>query len=72
MTLTIRKTELVTTIDGVPVRLWKGRTPEGRPVDVFVHMIAAEGPEVQAELDRELAEVPEPAELRAIPLRLIL
>ena len=71
MTLTIEKTGILTTIDGVPVRLWKGRTPAGREISVFVHMIVGKDPETQAELDRELREVPEPAELGAVPLRMI-
>jgi hypothetical protein len=72
MKLTIESTDILTEIDGVPVRVWEGRTAAGRPVRVFVHRIGSADPGAQAEMEAELAAMDEPAELRklrAIPLR---
>lgn len=70
--LTIEPTDVLTEIDGVPVRLWRGRTPRGNPVQVFVHRIRADELTAQAELDPVLKEVYEPRELRRVSLRQIL
>ena len=72
MKLTIESTDTLTHIDGVPVRLWRGTTEAGNPVDLFIHRVASADPAAQAELSRELGEQPEPHELRVIPLRMIL
>lgn len=66
MKLTIESTDEITTIDGVPVRRWRGRTESGRPVDVFVHRVATADPWAQAELDAVLAERSRPRELADI------
>lgn len=65
MRLTIESTGTVTTIDGVPVRLWEGRTDSGRPVRVFVHRLIADDPRAQEELDAALQVMDEPAEMAA-------
>lgn len=71
MKITIESTSVITTIEGVKVRLWEGTTERGAPCKVFVRMIAAEiGRE--EELERELLELPQPAELRTLSLRQIL
>lgn len=66
MRLTIESTSVVTTIDGVPVRLWRGRTDRGCPVDVFVHRVGSDDVDAQAELSAVLDEKPEPVELARI------
>ena len=70
--LTIEPTDLLTEVDGVPVRLWRGTTPQGHPVQVFVRNLASNVPAAQAELARVLREVEEPRELRRVSLRQIL
>lgn len=40
MELLIESTNKVSRIEGVPVRLWKGTTPAGVEVHVFIHRIA--------------------------------
>lgn len=75
MKLTIEPTGHLTRLDGVPVRLWEGRTESGRPVWVFVHRISTADDQARAELDRALVECEPPAEAEvsgAIPLRMIL
>ena len=71
MTLTIESTDTWTTIDGRPARLWRGTTPEGREVHVFVGMLAVADPAAQAELERDLMLVLPPAEMREVPLKAI-
>ena len=54
---------MITTIDGVPCRVWAGRLESGREVDVFIHRIATVDPAARAELEREMIEMREPIEL---------
>jgi hypothetical protein len=54
--ITITSTELVTTMDGMPVRLWKGLTERGISCEVFVHRIAVERGRDDSELFAELRE----------------
>ena len=63
MRLTIESTSMITTIDGVPCRVWAGRLESGREVDVFIHRIATVDPAARAELERELVEMHRPIEL---------
>lgn len=63
MRLTIESTSVVTTIDGVPVRLWRGRTDRGHPVEVFVHLVGSDDVDAQAELAAVLDEKTVPVEL---------
>lgn len=66
MKLTITATGTLTTIDGVPVRLWEGVTEKGVRCQVFVHLIAALGQGDCSEFDQELAEQLPPGE--TVPL----
>jgi hypothetical protein len=70
MKITITSTELMTHMDGVPVRLWEGTTEDGAPCKVFVHRIAVGDEHDSSRFDRELSERFPPG--RVVPLRLIL
>lgn len=61
--ITIEMTETITKIDGVPCRLWRGRTPAGGQIDVFVHRVGTEEPAAQRELANALLEVAAPREV---------
>ncbi len=61
MKLTIESTGLTPVVNGVPVRLWKGTTEQGKPCVVMVHMIAGDR-EAQEELDAALDHVRAPWE----------
>ena len=61
MRLIIESTGIITRIDGVPVRLWEGRTESGRRAEVFVHRVATSDARVQAELEAATSEVAAPA-----------
>ena len=62
MQLMIEATSQVTTIDGVPVRLWNGVTEGGKQCQVYVHLISATDFGDTEEFDRELQEKMPPAE----------
>lgn len=70
MQLLIESTDKVTTMDGVPVRLWLGTMESGLEVKVFVHRIAVHKSQDCAQFDKELAEQLPPA--TAVSLRQIL
>jgi hypothetical protein len=71
MTLLIESTDVVTAVDGVPVRLWLGRTPDGVPCKVYVRLIAVAHELDSTAFDRGLVQVepprPEPAGLEDTP-----
>lgn len=69
LVITIRPTATLTTLDGVPVRLWEGVTRDGIPCRVFVHRVAVREELDRAAFDRQLAERLPPG--RHVPLSLI-
>ena len=73
MRITIESTTKVVTLNGVPARIWEGRTESGVPVHAYVTRIAVERTEDTAEFERDLQEHRAPSpEVEAIPLRLLL
>ncbi len=70
MQLQIESTDQITTMENVPVRVWKGVTEAGVPCIVFVHRIAVLNSEDQTQFERELAEQLPPG--RSVPLSAIL
>lgn len=71
MKIQIEATDKVTTMDGVPVRLWEGTTESGVPCKVFVHRLAVHKNDDAAQFEAELAEQMPPAR-PPIPLSMIL
>ena len=73
MTMTIRSTTKVVTLDGIPCRICEGETASGVKVHCFIPRVAvAEGQDV-SQFEAELsAQRPPSPELEAIPLRMIL
>lgn len=65
MRIQIESTDIVTSIDGVPVRLWEGTTEGGISCQVYVHRLAVRDGEHQEMAD--LREQVQPAELQ-VPL----
>lgn len=70
MQVQIESTDKLTTIDGVPVRVWNGVTAEGTPCLVFVHRIAVHKDHDSSQFERELQEQLPPG--RHIPLSAII
>jgi hypothetical protein len=65
----IESTEKVTTIDGVPVRIWEGTSESGVTCVVMVHRIAVADGQDPIEFERELSAMAPP---RHWPLSLVL
>jgi hypothetical protein len=73
MRITIESTSKVVTLNGLPARIWEGKTDSGIPCHVYVTRIAVDRDDDSAEFERELQEHKPPSEeIEAIPLRLIL
>jgi hypothetical protein len=70
MQMTIESTEMVTHLDGVKCRVWKGVTPEGVDCHVFVHRIAVQAEADASSLESELQEQLPPG--RVVPLAHVL
>lgn len=70
MEIQIKATEHLTTIDGVPCRLWEGVTAGGVACKVFVHRVAVHKDHDSTQFEKELAEQLPPG--RHIDLRHIL
>jgi len=66
----LESTDIVTNIDGVPVRKWIGTTENGIECIVFVHRIAVLESKDSAEFEAELKEQLPPG--RRVPLSMIL
>ena len=70
MKITITSTDVLTRIDGVPVRLWDGVTEDGTQCKVFVHRVAVHDSQDSSRFEKELAEQLPPG--RYLPLSLAL
>jgi len=72
MRITIESTSKVVQLNGVPARIWEGKTESGIPVHYYVTRIATNSKDT-SEFERELQRHRAPsAEVEAIPLRMIL
>ena len=63
MKLSIESTEEFVTVIGVPMRLWRGTTSGGRPVDVYVALIGTDDEAAQLEIRMELGGDDGPVEV---------
>ena len=70
MHIQIESTEDLTSIDGVPVRRWKGVTASGIECHVFVHRVAVLRTEDCTQFETELKEQVQPG--RFIPFSSVL
>jgi hypothetical protein len=65
--ITIESTDLVTTLDGVRVRVWKGITARGVACTVFVHRLSVREGHDATEFEHELAEQASPGRVVSFP-----
>lgn len=73
MRLTMESTTKIITLNGVPARIWEGKTDSGIACHVYVTRIAVDRDEDSSEFERELQEHRAPSpEIQAIPLRMII
>ncbi len=73
MKIIIESTTKIVEVNGIPARIWEGKTESGIKVHAFITLIAAPLAADQHEFQRELRKQKVPRlEVAAIPLRLIL
>lgn len=73
MEITISNTTKIVHVNGVPARVWEGKTSSGIPVHCFITMIAVKEDADTSQFERELTECKKPSpEVQAINARLIL
>ncbi len=70
MQIQIEATDKLTTMDGIPVRVWKGVTASGIECFVFVHRLAVRKDLNCSQFEAELAEQVPPG--RVVPLSMVL
>lgn len=74
MKITIESTTKITHLNGVPARIWEGKTKSGIKLHCYITRVVIDKDETRSEeFERELQEqkIPSP-EVGAIPIRLIL
>ncbi|MCK9281325.1 MAG: hypothetical protein M0P71_11935 [Melioribacteraceae bacterium] len=74
MKITIENTTKIVELNGVPARVWEGKTESGIKVHCYITRIAIDKNEKRVdEFQKELQEQKAPSEeIQAIPLKLIL
>ena len=73
MEITVSNTTKIVQVNGVPARVWEGKTASGIPVHCFVTRIAVSENADCFQFDQELKECRKPSpEVEAIDFRLIL
>ena len=73
MVVTLRSTTKVVKLDGVPARVWEGKTDSGIAVHAFITRVAVDLDDDTSQFEAELQQcaAPSPA-IQAYPARLIL
>ena len=73
MKIEISSTTKIVQLNGVPARIWEGKTAGGVPIHCYVTRVAVANGLDASELDSELQEhEPPSADIAAIPVRLVL
>lgn len=73
MRVTLQSTTKTVTLNGVPARIWEGKTDSGIACHAYITRIAVDLMEDSSEFDRELQEHRAPSpEIEAISLSLFL
>ena len=67
MRIQIEATDIVTTLDGVPVRVWHGTTERGVECLVYVHRLQVREEADRREFERDLKEMPVPTDMSTVP-----
>lgn len=73
MKATLKSTTKIVELNGVPARVWEGKTKSGIPVHAFVTRVAVDREEDTSQFEQELEEHNPPSpEVSVYPLNLIL
>lgn len=73
MTITITNTQKIIYINGIPARVWEGKTESGVPIHAFVTRIGVDKSENLEQFEKELQSCkPLSKELESYPTKLLL
>jgi len=73
MDISISNTSKIVDVNGIPARIWEGKTASGIPVHCFITRIAVAKNEDASQFEKELQECKPPsAAIMAIPMSLII
>jgi hypothetical protein len=73
MRIVIESTTKTVTLNGVPARIWEGKTDSGIPCHAYITRIAVDREEDSREFDADLQEHrPPSADIEEIPICLLL
>jgi hypothetical protein len=73
MKITLENTTKMVQLNGVPARIWEGKTESGIRVHAFITQIGVPDGEDQTQFQRELKETKAPsAEVAVYPMRMVL
>lgn len=73
MKITIESTDKIVEVNGVPARIWEGKTASGIPLHCYITRVAVDREQDCTAFELELQETRTPsAAVQAIPSRLVL
>jgi hypothetical protein len=73
MKITLESTSKIVELNGVPARIWEGKTESGIPVHAFITRIVVAKEDDSEEFQKELNQCKAPsAAVNAYPLKMIL
>lgn len=72
MRMTIQNTSQITTINGVPARIWEGESEGGVKVTCFITRVAVNEKDDTAQFEAELKEFEPPKPVNSWPLSMII
>ena len=73
MKVTIVSTEKIVKINGVPARVWEGKTENGIPCHAFITRIACHNDADSTEFEKELTQQAQPsADVQSYPSSLVI
>jgi len=72
MRILLRQTSQITTLNGVPARIWEGTTERGVPIACFITRVAVQKDADTEQFEAELREEEPPKPVTSWPLRMIL
>ena len=73
MKITIESTTKIVELNGVPARIWQGKTENGIEIHCFITRIAVSKAEDTSQFEKELQEhTPPTSAVESYPLRMVL
>lgn len=72
MKIELTKTSQITHLNGVPVRVWEGKTEKGVEIVAFIARIAVQKDKDCSELENELTETDCPKPKQSWPMSMVL